>query len=70
MDVLETLKSQCKENIQRVRIEDLSIQEFTNKFDKANTPCIITGCVDDDWNWKENWSWKVKENKLGNLLAL
>ena len=58
-DVLEKLYAGCIENIDRIEAAEFSVQEFREKYDEANKPCIIQGCLDDKWDFEKNWSWQV-----------
>ena len=60
-DLLEQLYKEHNDNIQRVAYEDLSVEEFTKRFDEPQIPCIITGVPKNEgWNYEENWTWNVR----------
>lgn len=68
MDVLEKLYASCVENIEVVEASEVSVEEFRERFDKANKPCIIRGCVDEHWNFEKNWTWRVRDHSQSGYL--
>lgn len=46
------------DTIERVHINDITVEEFMERFEKASRPCIITG-VTDTWPGMEEWQLKV-----------
>lgn len=57
-DVLEQLAKSAKDNIQRIDYKSTSVEDFREKFEKTDTPCIITGAA-DDWDRDNKWTWKA-----------
>ena len=69
-DILETLHKNAKDNIQRVAYHDLSVEEFRERFDKPQIPCIITGVPQaEEWNYEKNWTWQVSTFDLNNKIS-
>lgn len=59
---LEKILGMYKDNkntIDRVNIEDITLEEFREKYEKKKIPCIIKGISK---KWKESYSfeWRVK----------
>ena len=42
------------DNIERVNVDDITVEEFIEKYEKASKPCIITG-VTDTWPGMTEW---------------
>ena len=61
--VLEKLKEGCQENIERIDYKEVEKEEFRERFELLNVPCLITGVVDESWGWEKNWSWKVEKGQ-------
>ncbi len=40
------------------RVHRISYEEFKEKYEKINKPCVITGAL-DDWPARENWTKEV-----------
>lgn len=49
------------DTIERVHINDITVEEFMERYEKASRPCIITG-VTDTWPGMEEWQLKVSSN--------
>jgi hypothetical protein len=61
-DICEKLLKDCPDQVDRVNYQDLSIQEFIEKYESKNMPVIIKG-ITKNWNVEKYWTWEV-----GNLL--
>ena len=46
------------DTIERISINDLTVDEFIERYEKGNRPCIITG-VTDNWRGSSEWQLKV-----------
>jgi len=57
-DVLEQLYQNHHDNIERISYDEVSEEEFAERFERVNKPCIITG-VTQDWDVDNNWTWDV-----------
>lgn len=57
-DVLETLKSGCNDTVPRVNINELTPEDFVERFVKPNRPVIVRG-VADGWPMAREFAWKV-----------
>ena len=68
-------------NIPRVHCNDLSVEEFVEKYQLPNQPVIIEGCADhwpamEKWNFKQLYkdygdsSFEIGEDQDGNPLAV
>ena len=57
------------DTIERVNVNDLTVEEFIERYEKASRPCIITG-VTDTWPGMQDWQLKVsfpsQKSKLRN----
>lgn len=51
------------ENIERIHIDSITVEEFYEKYEKGNKPVIITGAT-DDWTAKNKWNFKVSRHLL------
>jgi histone arginine demethylase JMJD6 len=45
------------DTIERINVNDVTVEQFIEKFEKGHKPCIITGITD---NWPANQEWQVK----------
>lgn len=48
-----------KDSIERIHVDDLSFEEFIEKYERGSRPVIIQGVV-DSWPAKHNWTVKVR----------
>ena len=62
-NLLEELYTNHNDNIERVEYDNVSKDEFYERFQKTNTPCVIKG-VTKDWEVENNWSWNVIKSNL------
>ena len=57
-DILEELYKSHNDNIQRVHYNDLSVEQFNERFDKPQIPCIIQGVLEaEGWHKEKYWTW-------------
>ena len=42
-------------NVEEININDVSVEEFMERFEIPSLPCIING-VTNDWSAKKNWT--------------
>lgn len=60
-EILETLYKNANDNIERVNYTDLSVEEFNERFEKPEVPCVIKGIPQaEGWDLDENWTWNVR----------
>jgi DNA replicative helicase MCM subunit Mcm2 (Cdc46/Mcm family) len=52
-DTLEKLQKANVDNIERINYQKVSVQEFKERFEDKNLPCIIEGVVDEDWGYRK-----------------
>lgn len=45
------------DTIERIGVNDLTVEEFIERYERGNRPCIITGVTD---TWQGNQEWQVK----------
>ena len=57
-EVLKVNDPSFTDTIERVHINDLTVEEFIQRYEKGNKPCIITG-VTDTWRGMQEWQIKV-----------
>jgi hypothetical protein len=55
-----------EENIPRVHCDDLSVEDFIEKYQIPNKPVIIEGLA-DDWPAMSKWSFKYFYEKYGDV---
>jgi len=48
------IDSNFKDTIERIHVNDLTVEEFREKYERPGKPVIITG-VTENWAAKENW---------------
>ena len=53
------------DNIERIHIDELSYQEFMDKYEYGSKPVIIRG-VADDWPARKEWKIKNLIQKYGD----
>jgi len=46
-----------KDTIERIHVDDISFDEFIEKYEKGSKPVIIRGIVDQ---WPAKTEWKIK----------
>ena len=52
---------QIQDNIERIHVDDLTVEQFIEKYEIGHKPVIITGVTD---TWKANTEWQVNVSKL------
>lgn len=57
-DICERLLKECPDDIERVNCEDLSAQEFIEKYESKNKPVIIKGLT-KGWKTEKYWTFEV-----------
>ena len=57
-DLCEKLLKDCPDQIERVDCDNLSVQEFVEKYESQNKPVVIKG-ITRDWNVKKYWTFEV-----------
>jgi hypothetical protein len=57
--VLEDLKKNCRDTIERINYHEVSQEEFVQRFVETSTPVIVRGVV-DTWKGREQLNWKVR----------
>ena len=57
------------DTIERVNINDLTVEEFIERYEKGNKPCIITG-VTDTWRGMQEWQLKVSSFQIYPHMSL
>ena len=55
------------DTIERVNVNDLTVEEFIERFEKGNRPCIITG-VTEEWTGDREWQLKRLIERFENSL--
>lgn len=56
-DLLRVREPGFTDTIERVNVNDLTVEEFIERYEKGSRPCIITGVTD---NWAGNTEWQLK----------
>jgi len=56
-DICERLLNDCPDEIERINCEDFTPEEFIEKYESKNKPCIIKGLT-KDWGVKRYWSFE------------
>ena len=51
------------DTIERVNVNELTVEEFIERYEKGSRPCIITG-VTDTWKGMQDWQVKVSSSLL------
>ena len=51
------------DTIERVNVNDLTVEEFIERYERGNRPCIITG-VTETWPGNQEWQIKVSLDSL------
>ena len=57
-DIAERLLKECPDEIERVDCENLSVQEFIEKYESKNRPVIIRGLT-KGWKVDKYWTFEV-----------
>ena len=57
----------AEDNIERVNINEITAQQFIDKYEKGSRPCIITG-VADSWPALEAWRVNKLIEKFGSSM--
>ncbi len=57
--MLEDLRRDCVDSIERVDYAELTGEEFVRRFVQTKTPVIVRGVV-DSWKGREQLNWKVR----------
>ena len=55
------------DTIERINCNDLTVEEFIERYEKGSRPCIITGVTE---NWRGNTEWQLKRlmERFGDAL--
>lgn len=53
------------DTIERININDLTVEEFIERYEKGNRPCIITG-VTETWRGSQEWQIKRLVERFGH----
>ena len=49
-----------RDNVERIEYEKVGVEEFKERFERKERPCIIKGVTEvDGWDVKKNWSWNA-----------
>ena len=56
----EVLHDKVVDTIDRVSINDITAEQFLDKYERGSKPCIITG-VTEAWPGKQEWKVKVSQ---------
>jgi hypothetical protein len=48
------------DTIERINVNELTVEEFYERYEKGSRPCIITG-VTDNWRGMQEWQLKVSQ---------
>lgn len=51
------------DNIERIHVDDMTIEEFIERYESGHKPVIIQGVTKD---WKANEEWQVKVSRKLN----
>lgn len=57
-NVLEELKANCNDTLERINYNEVSVGEFVDKYVKPSRPVVIRG-VTEQWPGKEIMNWRV-----------
>lgn len=49
-----------KDEVERIDVGQVSVEEFIEKFEKPYLPVVITGVTN---NWKANYKWTLEVSK-------
>lgn len=60
-DSIDLDLNNSKDTIQRVDFNDITIEEFRERFEKPGVPCIITGLTN---NWAAQTKWTIPVSNL------
>ena len=55
------------DTIERVNVNDLTVEEFLERYERGNRPCIITG-VAETWPGNSEWQLNVSVVYCSGLL--
>lgn len=57
------------DTIERIHVDDITVEEFIEKYERASRPCIIQG-VTENWIGKSKWTLDVgiKLNFINSFL--
>ena len=53
-DILKIKDDSFKDTIERIHVNDITVEQFIEKYEKGSKPVIITG-VTDDWPGMKEW---------------
>ena len=53
----EHLKGSKNINIDYIDYDSVTVEEFMERFEKPDIPCIIRG-IQDSWVAKDKWTWR------------
>jgi len=55
------------DTIERINVNDVTVEQFIEKYERGHKPCIITG-VTDNWPAHQTWQVKVSEQDASNSI--
>lgn len=61
-EIMERLRKDCPDQIDRVHYSKLSVEDFINKYEKLNKPVIIEGLAETCFPTSKYWNFQVKLN--------
>ena len=47
-----------RDTIERINVNDLTVEEFIERYEKGSRPCIITGAA-ENWSGMQEWQLNV-----------
>jgi len=59
-DICDRLLKDCPDEIERINCEDYTPEQFIEKFESQNKPCVIRGLA-KDWKIDKYWTYEVKD---------
>ncbi len=62
-DLCVNLLDECPDQIERIHCKDLTVEDFNNKYQKANKPIIIQGLDETCFPIKKYWTFNVSFSK-------
>lgn len=60
-NTLDLSLDSVKDNVERIFINEVSLEDFVERFEKPYKPVVILG-VQNTWRAKEKWATKVTKN--------
>jgi hypothetical protein len=59
-EIMDHLKKDCPDQIDRIHYSKLSVEDFINKYEKLNKPVIIEGLAETCFPINKYWTFQVK----------